>query len=104
MKRRASILSGLIFTATVEYARLMRSLVRLAFVVIAIASLPSGAHAQSAHKMRIKIDSAPQQAAIYVDNKETGIKGYTPSTIRLRAATTALACWRRSIACAISCA
>jgi len=33
--------------------------------------------------MRIKIDSQPQQAAIYVDNKESGIKGYTPSTLRL---------------------
>ena len=44
---------------------------------------PALAPAQSAHKMRIKIDSAPQQAAIYVDNKESGIKGYTPSTIRL---------------------
>ena len=34
-------------------------------------------------KMRIKIDSQPQQAAIYIDAKETGIKGYTPATIRL---------------------
>jgi hypothetical protein len=61
----------------------MRSLVRLYIAVILIA-LPAGAaHAQSPHKMRIKIDSAPQQAAIYVDHKESGIKGYTPSTIRL---------------------
>jgi hypothetical protein len=42
---------------------------------------PRAARAQ--HKMRIKIDSQPQQAAIYVDNKESGIKGYTPSTLRL---------------------
>jgi hypothetical protein len=35
------------------------------------------------HKMRIKIDSQPQQAAIYVDHKEAGIAGYTPSTLRL---------------------
>ncbi|MDB4969096.1 MAG: hypothetical protein JWN44_4785 [Myxococcales bacterium] len=41
------------------------------------------AQAQSTHKMRVKIDSQPQQAAIYVDNKATGIKGYTPSTLRL---------------------
>ncbi len=65
----------------------MRSLFRLSMVVIAIASflaLDAGvARAQSSHKMRIKIDSQPQQAAIYVDNKESGIKGYTPSTLRL---------------------
>jgi hypothetical protein len=41
------------------------------------------AHAQSAHKMRVKIDSQPQQAAIYVDNKAAGIQGYTPATLRL---------------------
>jgi hypothetical protein len=35
------------------------------------------------HKMRVKIDSAPQQAAIYVDSKEYGIEGYTPSVLRL---------------------
>ncbi|HEX9103782.1 MAG TPA: PEGA domain-containing protein, partial [Polyangia bacterium] len=64
----------------------MRSLVRLYIVVIGIALAVGGggvARAQSPHKMRIKIDSQPQQAAIYVDNKESGIKGYTPSTIRL---------------------
>ena len=61
----------------------MRSLVRLYIAVIVIASLTAAARAQSPHKMRIKIDSAPQQAAIYVDHKESGIKGYTPSTIRL---------------------
>jgi hypothetical protein len=33
--------------------------------------------------MRVKIDSAPQQAAIYVDSKEYGIEGYTPQTLRL---------------------
>lgn len=51
-------------------------------IVIGIASLCATVRAQP-HKMRIKIDSQPQQAAIYVDNKESGIKGYTPSTIRL---------------------
>src|SRR5258706_934713 len=35
------------------------------------------------HKMRIKIDSAPQQAAIFVDSKEYGIEGYTPSVLKL---------------------
>jgi hypothetical protein len=35
------------------------------------------------HKMRIKIDSSPQQAAIYRDGKEFGIEGYTPSTLML---------------------
>jgi PEGA domain len=35
------------------------------------------------HKMRVKIDSAPQQAAVYVDSKEFGIQGYTPATIKL---------------------
>ncbi|MFI5290096.1 MAG: PEGA domain-containing protein [Polyangia bacterium] len=35
------------------------------------------------HKMRIKIDSQPQQAAIYVDSKDYGIEGYTPATLRL---------------------
>lgn len=62
----------------------MRSLVRLYIAVIGIASVVLvGGAAQAQHKMRIKIDSQPQQAAIYVDNKESGIKGYTPSTIRL---------------------
>jgi hypothetical protein len=35
------------------------------------------------HKMRVKIDSAPQQAAIYVDSKDYGIEGYTPTTLKL---------------------
>lgn len=35
------------------------------------------------HPMRIKIDSQPQQAAIYVDRKEYGIEGYTPTTLKL---------------------
>jgi hypothetical protein len=33
--------------------------------------------------MRIKIDSAPQQAAVYLDSKEYGIEGYTPTTLKL---------------------
>lgn len=35
------------------------------------------------HKLRIKIDSSPQQAAVYVDSKDYGIEGYTPTTLRL---------------------
>ncbi|HLH28316.1 MAG TPA: PEGA domain-containing protein, partial [Acidimicrobiales bacterium] len=31
----------------------------------------------------VKIDSSPQQAAIYVNGKEYGIQGYTPSTLKL---------------------
>jgi PEGA domain-containing protein len=63
----------------------MRSLVRLFSLVIVIASTLAlgGGTARAQHKMRIKIDSQPQQAAIYVDNKESGIKGYTPATLRL---------------------
>ena len=89
-RARQRVTWPLISSVSVGYARLMRSLVRLSMVVIGVAALCIGAatsggsaHAQSAHKMRIKIDSQPQQAAIYVDNKESGIKGYTPATIRL---------------------
>jgi len=60
----------------------MRSLIGLA-VGVTLLALAGGAHAQSPHKMRIKIDSQPQQAAIYINAKEGGIKGYTPATIRL---------------------
>ncbi len=35
------------------------------------------------HKLRVKIDSSPPQAAIYIDSKDYGIEGYTPSTLRL---------------------
>jgi hypothetical protein len=31
----------------------------------------------------VKIDSTPQQAAIYIDRKEYGIEGYTPTTLKL---------------------
>ena len=34
-------------------------------------------------KYRVKIDSSPQQAAVYIDNKQYGIQGYTPLTMRL---------------------
>ena len=43
----------------------------------------AGVAEASPHKLRIKIDSQPQQAAIYVNSKDAGIKGYTPTTLRL---------------------
>lgn len=49
---------------------------------LTILGAPDRAHA-TPHKMRIKIDSTPQQAAIYVNSKDAGIQGYTPSTLRL---------------------
>jgi hypothetical protein len=56
-------------------------------VVICVAG---GASAQlrprpplTGHKMRIAIDSQPQQAAIYIDSKDYGIEGYTPATVKL---------------------
>lgn len=36
------------------------------------------------YKYRVKIDSAPQQAAIYLDDEKYGIVGYTPWTGRLQ--------------------
>ena len=39
--------------------------------------------ALAGHKMRIAIDSQPQQAAIYIDSKDYGIEGYTPATVKL---------------------
>jgi hypothetical protein len=33
--------------------------------------------------VRVKIESQPSEAAIYIDSKDAGIKGYTPSTLRL---------------------
>lgn len=61
----------------------MRSVIGLCTLVIGIALAGGAARAQAPHKMRIKIDSQPQQAAVYVDRKEDGIKGYTPTTLRL---------------------
>lgn len=50
---------------------------------VALAIFGAGAAQAYPHKMRIKIDSQPQQAAVYVNSKEAGIKGYTPTTLRL---------------------
>src|SRR5215831_5138355 len=35
------------------------------------------------HKYKIKIDSSPQQAAVYVDSKAAGIQAYTPAELKL---------------------
>ncbi len=61
----------------------MRAPIRLTPIAFLVMLVSGVAAAQSPHKMRIKIDSQPQQAAIYIDAKEAGIKGYTPATIRL---------------------
>lgn len=68
--------------------RLRSTIVSL--VTLLAVSLSTGAGAQTlpkpvrkGHPMRIKIDSAPQQAAIYIDRKEYGIEAYTPSTLKL---------------------
>jgi hypothetical protein len=58
--------------------------------LLSVLFITSAAHAQlkpkpvrPGHKMRVKIDSAPQQAAVYVDSKDYGIEGYTPVTLKL---------------------
>src|SRR6185436_1961209 len=61
---------------------------RLAYLMLAIAILIGGtsrAGAQveprptkSGRKYPVRIDSAPQQAAIYLDDEKYGIVGYTP--------------------------
>ena len=67
----------------------MHTLTRL-IVAVAVMLLTGAASAQTrprparpGHKLRIKIDSQPQQAAIYIDSKEYGIEGYTPTTLKL---------------------
>src|SRR5690606_16680149 len=56
-----------------------------AFVVILLAAVLVGeAAAQESRprrrgkKYRVRIDSAPQQAAVYLDDEKYGIVGYTP--------------------------
>jgi hypothetical protein len=61
---------------------------RLVAPLLAVSSLAfAQAHPkpewQKGHKLRVKIDSAPQMAAIYLDSKDLGIQGYTPSEFRL---------------------
>jgi PEGA domain len=68
----------------------MLASVRFYISLLSVLFLTSVAGAQTkpkpnrpGHKMRVKIDSAPQQAAVYVDSKDYGIEGYTPVTIKL---------------------
>jgi hypothetical protein len=65
----------------------MRSVATLySVLLLTVAAAPAAAQTlplPSGHKMRIVIDSAPQQAAIYVNDKSYGIQGYTPSTLKL---------------------
>jgi hypothetical protein len=51
--------------------------------VLALVLAAAPAAGASSRKYRVKIDSQPQQAAIYVGTKEAGIQGYTPTTLRL---------------------
>jgi hypothetical protein len=52
--------------------------------VVAALTLTVGARdAAAQRKYRVTIDSQPQQAAIYVNQKEGGIQGYTPTTLKL---------------------
>lgn len=53
-------------------------------LVVAALTLTAGARdAAAQRKYRVTIDSQPQQAAIYVNQKESGIQGYTPTTLKL---------------------
>jgi PEGA domain len=74
----------------------MRLLATVLAIGITASAAQTQAHAQApatapgmppasrpGHKMRVKIDSTPQQAAVYVDSKDYGIQGYTPTTIKL---------------------
>jgi hypothetical protein len=52
--------------------------------VVAVGAPPAaGAVSKSAvRKIEVRIDSAPQQAAVYIDGKQNGIQGYTPLTVK----------------------
>lgn len=70
------------------YAPPMRSLLGLTLVACLLGALPAHAQTQPlplgpGTKYRVRIDSSPQQAAIYVEGKQYGIQGYTPSVLRL---------------------
>src|SRR5712692_3988296 len=58
---------------------------RLVAVVLAtlVGPAPVGAQSKSRQVVRVKIDSQPEQAAVYIDSREQGIKGYTPTTLQL---------------------
>ena len=59
------------------------SLLSVLFLTSAATAQPKPRPPMPGHKMRVKIDSAPQQAAVYVDSKDYGIEGYTPVTLKL---------------------
>jgi hypothetical protein len=59
------------------------SLLSVLFLTSVAAAQPRPRPARPGHKMRVKIDSQPQQAAVYVDSKDYGIEGYTPVTLKL---------------------
>ncbi len=68
----------------------MRALCRFYICLLAVLCVTTVAEAQvrprppmTGHKMRVKIDSSPQQAAVYIDSKDYGIEGYTPVTLKL---------------------
>src|SRR5262245_38494587 len=61
---------------------------RLALALCVLA-IPTLAGAQNnlplprGHKLTVKIDSSPQTAAIYVNDRNYGVQGYTPATLKL---------------------
>jgi hypothetical protein len=55
----------------------------LGFALLTLGVIPE-AHAR---RGRIKIESSPPNAAIYVDDKVGGIKGYTPAMLRVKTGT-----------------
>jgi len=61
---------------------------RSAIAIIAVALLTVGLAPEArAGKGRVRIESTPPNAAIYVDDKAGGIKGYTPTTLRVQTGT-----------------
>ncbi len=57
-----------------------------ALVVFVLAALGGISEAHAA-KGRVRIESSPPNAAIYVDDKAGGIKGFTPTTLRVNVGT-----------------
>ncbi len=61
---------------------------RLLCALAAALALPSVAGAQNlplprGHKLTVKIDSSPQTATIYINDRNYGVQGYTPATLKL---------------------
>jgi hypothetical protein len=68
--------------------RILASFAVGALVLGLLSAAPAAAQTQplplrKGTKYKVKIDSSPQQAAVYIDNKQYGIQGYTPITIKL---------------------